>query len=191
MEKLIKNEVIEICLTTQNDYYEDYLGDEWLSLPAEKDELENALKTIKACSSSPAYISTYCTGLESLERKIESDNSFVIGETAIYKLNELAKSICNIPPEDYPIIDAIAEQVGGFDDAVRIYQEHEYRIYKGCTTMEDVAYEIISSGIYDSELSDFAKDFFDYESFGDSIVHDNIYVPVEIKDVRSILEIFC
>lgn len=188
MEKIYKNEVIEICLTTQNDYYDDILGDEWLSLPMERSELEKALKKNKTDSSNPAYISSYCTGLESLEKKIESDCSLILGENAIYKLNELAQSIHVIPQEDYCIIDAIAEQVRDFDDAIRIYQERKYQIFEGCATMEDVAYKEVNSPDFPYKLSDFAERFFDYDKYGETIIDRNIFVF--LTDKMSMLEVF-
>lgn len=188
MEKIYKNEVIEICLTTQNDYYDDILGDEWLSLPMERSELEKALKKIKTDSSNPAYISSYCTGLESLEKKIESDCSLILGENAIYKLNELAETLSSIPPEDYLILDTIAEQISDFDDAVQKYLEQEYRIYEGCDSMEDVAYKEVNSPDFPYKLSDFAERFFDYDKYGETIIDRNIFVF--LIDKMSMLEVF-
>ena len=187
MEKLIKKEVIEICLTTQNDY-DDYLGDEWISLPTDKSEIEKALNKIKASPSNPPYISSYSTGLESLTKKIESDNSLIIGETAIYKLNELAEILSVIPPEDYLILDTIAEQISDFDDAVQKYLEQEYRIYEGCDSMEDVAYQEVNSPDFPYKLSDFAERFFDYDKYGETIIDRSIFVFLLEK--MSMLEIF-
>lgn len=187
MEKVNKNTVIRVCLTSTDTFYEDALTGEWLSLPAEKKEIQKAMKHIKASPSNPPFITFCYTNLNALNNVIDSDYNLLSDSSAIYKLNELAETLCTIPPEDYFIINTIANELGDFYEALKIYQEHEYRIYENCTTMEDVAYKLVNSKDFPYELSDFAKDFFDYSKYGETIIDRSLFVPM--KNL-SMLEIF-
>lgn len=135
-------------------------GGFWVKLPCDLDNVMERLakSTGEEVDEMEVFINDCEAEIEGLEIS-EYDN--------IEELNELAEDLENLDEDDVEKIEAIMEAHGetlrnAFDNI------DNYTYYSGMT-LEDVAYELVEESY---ELSDFAKQYFDYEAFARDLGYD-------------------
>ena len=152
--------IINVYLTNLGKYNEGELIGEWVSLPINDVELASARKRIGI---NELYEEEFLTDWECPIKAV----SELIGEyTNIESLNGIAEQLNSIPEEDYPILDAIYNISGDFDNMLRKYNDGEYRVYYNCSTMEDVARTYLEETGAFFNLPSYIENYFDYEAFG-------------------------
>ncbi|MCM1008667.1 MAG: antirestriction protein ArdA [Ruminococcus flavefaciens] len=155
---------ISVFLNTWANYNKNGAdGGFWVDLPCNLDEtLERlAASTGEEVDEMEAFINDFETEIKGLEISEYSN---------IEELNDLAESLDDLDEYDIEKIDAIMEAYGGtLENAIENIDEYTY--YSGMT-LEDVAYELVDER---SELSEFAKRYFDYEAFARDLEIDGYY----------------
>lgn len=145
---------ISVFLNTWVNYNENGAdGGFWVELPCDLDNVMERLakSTGEEVDEMEVFINDYETEIEGLEIA-ECDN--------IEELNELAEELEKLDEYDVEKIEAIMEAHG---ETLRNALDNidNYTYYSGMT-LEDVAYELVEECY---ELSDFAKQYFDYKAF--------------------------
>lgn len=152
---------ISVFLNTWANYNENGAdGGFWVKLPCDLDNVMERLakSTGEEVDEMEVFINDCETEIEGLEIS-EYDN--------IEELNELAEDLENLDEYDVEKIEAIMEAHG---ETLRNVLDNidNYTYYSGMT-LEDVAYELVEECY---ELSDFAKQYFDYEAFARDLGYD-------------------
>lgn len=152
---------ISVFLNTWANYNENGAdGGFWVELPCDLDDVLERLaeSTGEEVDEMEVFINDYDTEIDGIEIS-EYEN--------IKELNELAEELKELDEYDIEKIEAIIEAYDGtLRDAIDSIDNYTY--YSGMTLI-DVAYELVEECY---ELSDFAKQYFDYEAFARDLGYD-------------------
>ncbi|MCY8256473.1 antirestriction protein ArdA [Bacillus spizizenii] len=157
---------IKIWVGNLGKYNEGDLVGEWFTLPADMEEIEEAIGL------NEEYEEYYIADFEA---------PFTIGQhDCIDSLNEIAERIDGM--EDYEI-EAAAELVGigavaDFEDGLNEVEDGRVYFYHDCNTMEEVAMEIINeTGMLD-EVPDKVAMYFDYEAYARDLQIESTFLEL-------------
>ena len=155
---------LSVYIANLEEYVKGNLVGDWISLPIEKSDFEDFLKTI----GNPEEI-TYFThdykdnlGLDGLK----------IGEyMSIEELNELGGRIENIVTCEVDALNALYEALGDFEGALDSLEAGDYAFYKNMT-MEEVAQEYIEEYC---DIPTYIKNHIDYEAVAHDMRSEDYY----------------
>lgn len=133
-------------------YNEGQLVGKWLTLPMDEDELQEAVQGILG-NDEECAIHDY----EAVFEISEYDN--------ITRINEIAQILDDLG-EDEEVIRAILGNWTDIDYGLGILQEREYQVYSGCSSMADVAQEILDEQGTLDKLPEELRSYFDYAAYG-------------------------
>lgn len=142
---------IRVYVANLAKYNEGKLVGEWLTLPVDPDELREQIAKILGADEEYA-IHDYEAPFEIHEYQ------------DIYKLNETLQELADIT-EDEAVINLIFANLM-FDEAMTTLRDGEYRVWNGCKSMEDVAYDSIEESGLLSGVPEELKRYFDYKAYG-------------------------
>lgn len=164
---------INVFITNLGKYNEGELLGEWISLPIDEDDLEEARKRIGI---NEEYEEEFLTDWECPIKALYD----LIGEyTSIEYLNELVEQLESVPEDDYAILNVLYDMQGTFDSMLDTYNDGNYRVYYGCTSMEDVAREFLEETGAFHGLPSFVEDYFDYEAYGRDMGYNGSFSELE------------
>ncbi len=135
---------------------------EWLDLPMDSDELQEALDEIgEGCK---------VQGSENLPFNVENFKNKPISD-----INELCQEIEDLPRHiDDNVIEAILDHCSTFEDGISVLQNGSFTDYTHCKTIEDVAMEYIDmSGLFHNVPDNFIR-YFDFEKYAEENFNDLI-----------------
>lgn len=157
--------MLRIYLTNLGKYNEGQLIGEWVELPCTDEELEAAKERI-GISEEPDENGNYYE--EWFITDYESDiEGVTVGEyDDLDKLNEFAEELDDLNIDQQQALKAFLEDGSNFEEALEGVQSGNYRIYLGCDTMEDVAFEVVEENSYLDNVPENVARYFDYEAFG-------------------------
>jgi len=171
---MVRDAHIKIFITNLGKYNEGELIGEWIGLPIDDEYLDEVLERI-GISDEPDengvyyeeyFISDYDSDIDGLK----------IGEyDSMDDLNDLAERLEQLEDSQLEALSAIAENYTDFDEALDIVEREDFRIYYGCETMTDVAYEVVDECGYLNDVPDTVADYFDYEAFGRDLDFEGNY----------------
>lgn len=173
--------ILSVFLTNLGKYNEGELIGEWVALPIDEDELATIRERIGI---NEEYEEEFLTDWES---PIKALYEYVGEYTSIESLNELAAQLEDIPEDDYPILNAIYDITGDFDNMLSKYSVGDYRVYGGCYSMEAVACTYLEETGAFHGLPSFIETYFDYESFGRDMSLEGSYTEL---DDGTIVEVY-
>ena len=126
---------LNIYIANLAEYNNGKLVGDWISLPSEKNNFEDFLKTIGNPEEYAIHDYDNNIGLDDLE----------IGEyESVDKLNNLARRLSNITTDKIHIINALYEALEDLELALDYYEADNY-IYYGNMTLEEVAQEYLKA----------------------------------------------
>ena len=73
------------------------------------------------------------------------------------------------------------------EEATRIANNNDYRIYSDCDNMTDIAYQVVEECGYLNNVPDNVARYFDYESFGRDLGIEGTYI---FTDDNEAIEVF-
>lgn len=162
--------MLKIYLTNLGKYNEGFLVGEWVELPATDEELE-AVKTRIGINAEyeEMFISDYETDVDGVE----------VGEYEnLEELNELAESLENLDDDEMIAMQAMLLDGYSFKEALEKVQDGDYRVYSGCDSMTDVAYEVVEECGYLDNVPENVSRYFDYEAFGRDLGIEGTYYNI-------------
>ena len=145
----------------------------WVELPTTTDELDEAIAYARTEDCEEVMISDY----EGIKCE-EYDN--------IYDINERAEMLSDLDDDEAEIFEAVLDDVGDFDEALRIVEDHDYLYYSGCCTMEEVARMYCEDTGLLAEIPVYLRDYFDFEAYGRNMEMSGNFI--ELSD--GFVEIF-
>ena len=150
--------MMRIYLTNLGKYNEGELVGEWVDLPIEKEDLQEAFKRIGI--DGKQYEEYFITDYEC--------DFYKIGEyESITTLNEIAEKIDNLDEKQEQVVKVLMSECGyDLDDAIEKAESGDYRIYSNCDNMTDVAYIVVEECEYLDNTPEFLTRYFDYEAYG-------------------------
>lgn len=163
--------MIKIFITNLGKYNEGELLGEWVDLPC--DDLSAVYDAIKVCHDDVVYTDSCGNPYEEVFiTDYESTIGIEISEYQnIEELNDFAESLEDI---DDNIIKALL--YFGVDWADIPSESENIYIYSNCSSMADVAYEVVNeSGLLD-KIPENLQCYFDYDAYGrDLAIEGNFY----------------
>ena len=158
--------MLNIFVNTWGNYNENGAdGGEWITLPMNPDELEEALENIAAVmgDKDPEW------AIHDYEWTIEIDPREISEYDNIQELNDFCQELDNMEEWEAEEIAAAMEAYGySFMEAMDRQQRGYFTFYPGLD-LEEVAEELINE-CYD--LPEFALRYFDYEAFARDLSFD-------------------
>lgn len=150
--------MLRIYLTNLGKYNEGELVGQWLELPTTEEHIEEIKKEIGI---NEHYEEWFITDYET------DVDGFTVGEyDNLEELNEQAEELDNLDDSDKLAIQAMLEDGYNFKEALEKVQDGDYRIYCDCSSMTDVAYEVVEECCYLENVPENVARYFDYEAFG-------------------------
>jgi len=170
---------LNVFLTNLGKYNEGELVGEWVELPLDEEEIEEAMKRIGIGLTDifgQPYEEYFITDYESYignHRFGEYEN--------IYELNETIQEIadCVTTEDELEIFKAILDDCDSIDEAISIVRNQDYINYSNCDSMYEVAENIIFECGYLQNAPKLVADFFDYEAFGQYLDANDHFVEME------------
>ena len=137
-------------------YNSGILKGEWLELPMEAEELQEALKDILGNDEEVAI------------HDYENDLGYSIHEyDNITELNELAERLEALDTEGFKVIEAYMECMSNnLEEALDCYEEWNFTVYNGCNDDSDLGYYVVDNGLFGVEIPDSLSMYIDYEAIG-------------------------
>lgn len=175
------NSIIRLFLTNLGKYNEGELIGEWISLPIDEDELSNVRERIGI---NEQYEEEFLTDWEC---PLKAVYEHICEYSNIESLNEMAYQLAVVPEDDYPILNAIYDLTGDFNEMFYKYVDGDFRIYDSCYSMKDVAYTYLEETGAFQNLPSFIETYFDYESFGRDMELEGSYTEL---DDGTIMEVY-
>ena len=153
---------LSVYIANLDEYVKGNLVGDWVSLPIEKNNFEDFLKTIGNPEEYAIHGFENNLGLNGLK----------IGEyMRIEELNELGERIENIDPSEVDTFNALYEALGDFEEALDCLESGGYTFYENMT-MEEVAQEYIE-GCY--EIPSYLENYIDYKAVARDMRYDGYY----------------
>lgn len=138
---------------------------QWVDLPQSEDDLAEIIESVKSESDcEEVMISDY-------------EGDWDISEyDDIFELNERAEMLENLTEYERELAEIIIREHGdSLEEAVDRIQEGNYRIYRNCYSMSDVAREYLEE-VGDLDLiPEFLRDYFDFEAYGEMLENEGYY----------------
>ena len=153
---------LSVYIANLEEYVKGNLVGDWVSLPIEKSDFEDFIKTI----GNPEEIA-----IHDFEDNLGLDGLKIGEYMSIEELNELGELIENIDPCDVDVLNALYEALGYMGDALDCLESEDYTFYKNMT-MEEVAQEYIED-CYD--IPEGLENYIDYKAFARDMLFDNYY----------------
>ena len=122
-------------------YNEDFLYGEWLALPADEDEIEEAMKHIGISTTNEYGITYEEYFITDYEGTIIPDK---FGEyTPIEEINDFAQELDDYVSDesDLELIKDVFEITNDLDSAIEVFRTNGYILYQDCYSMRQVAEE--------------------------------------------------
>lgn len=167
--------MLNVFITNLNKYNNSELVGEWVDLPIAQNKLEKILK--KIIGDDEYFISDY-----------ESDFYKVNEYEGIEHLNTIAEDLTKFEEIEQKIIkELIKNGMYTFEEAVKKISDSNYIIYNNCQDMTDVAYKMIESNDYLTNMPDFVKQYFDYEAFGRDLDIEGTFFYIDENTIVEIL----
>lgn len=164
--------ILSIFITNLGRYNEGALVGEWVSLPADEDDLQAVYDRIgiDGLRYEEVFISDY-----------ESDIGLEVGEYEnINDLNELAERLEALDSYDFDLVGAlIGSEMFSAEEALKIVEDGDFSYYPGCRDMADVAEQYINeTGMLDGVPDSIAR-YFDFEAFGRDMEYDGTWIEAD------------
>lgn len=169
---------MNIFITNLGKYNEGELIGEWATLPISEKELQELFERIGINEEYEEYFIT----------DYECD-FYEVGEYENIKtLNEIAEEMEKLSEEAQKVAKAIMNDLGyNLEEATRIANNNDYRIYSDCDNMTDIAYQVVEECGYLNNVPDNVARYFDYESFGRDLGIEGTYI---FTDDNEAIEVF-
>lgn len=136
-------------------YNEGELVGEWITLPADEEELQHALDEILGSDEEMA-IHDY----ESFFPIHEYENVFTLN-----------RKIQRLQRHDPNIVRCLFEHTGSLDETISVIEGGDYSCYLNVDSMEDVAYEMVEEGLFGT-IPEALQSYIDYEKLGRDLEHE-------------------
>lgn len=156
------NVEIKIYVANLAAYTSGFYKGEWITLPMEKEELEEVLNKISYDGRDELAIHDY--EIEISHRIEEYDN--------IFNLNELAEKLEEIGDDNAFL--ALTEACDSLNDAIEYYESGSYAYYSA-TSREDLGYELVEMGCY-GNIPESLENYIDYEAIGRDADYNGAYI---------------
>jgi antirestriction protein len=156
---------IKIYVANLEKYNEGELVGGWFTLPADIEEIEEAIGINEEYE-------------EYAIHDYEAPEGLKIGEyDSIEELNEIAEKIDSLDTyEEEQLELLLATEELDFAEAIEKLDSGDFIIYHDCKDMEDVAYQYIEETGMLSDVPEDLRNYFDYEKFGrDMEIEGNFY----------------
>lgn len=170
--------MLRIYLTNLGKYNEGMLVGEWVDLPVSEEELSKVFKHIGINDEYEEYfISDYESDIDGVK----------VGEYEnVNDLNELAEALEDLDSEEENVLSVMLEDGYTFEEALEKVKDGDYRVYSNCSSMEDVAYQVIEeSGLLDG-VPERVTRYFNYEAYGRDLELEGTFYPID----NDYIEIF-
>lgn len=170
--------MMNIFITNLGKYNEGELIGEWATLPISEKELQGLFERIGINEEYEEYFIT----------DYECD-FYEVGEYENIKtLNEIAEEMEKLSEEAQKVAKVIMNDLGyNLEEATRIANNNDYRIYSDCDNMTDIAYQVVEECGYLNNVPDNVARYFDYESFGRDLGIEGTYI---FTDDNEAIEVF-
>lgn len=154
---------IRIYIADLAAYNDGELKGEWVTLPMDEEELTEIVHKYSGNGQHDYAIHDF-------------EAPFKISEVdSPWKLNKLAEELESVNEKD-DVIEAIMENWVNPEDAIQVLTSGDYRVYRNCNTMEDVAYEYIEETGLLRYVPDEIKRFFDYAAYGKEMADESTFL---------------
>lgn len=163
--------MLRIYLTNLGKYNEGMLIGEWVKLPISEEELSNVFDRIGINDEYEEYfITDYESDIDGLK----------VGEYEnIDDLNELAEALEDLDSEEENVLSVMLEDGYTFEEALEKVKDGDYIVYSNCSSMEDVAYQVIEeSGLLDG-VPERVTRYFDYEAYGRDLEIEGTFYQID------------
>lgn len=161
--------ILSIFITNLGRYNEGALVGEWVSLPADEDDLQAVYERIgiDGVRYEEVFISDY-----------ESDIGLEVGEYEnINDLNELAERLEALDSYDFELVGAlIGSGYYTTEEAIKTIENGDYSYYPDCNSMADVAEQYIYETGLLHGIPDSIARYFDFEAFGRDMEYDGTWI---------------
>ena len=144
-------------------YNEGILKGEWLELPMDTDDLQEALDGILGEDEEYAV------------HDYDNDLGYKVGEyDSVWELNDLAERLeTNV--DFTTVIEAYLECMDNdIDEALECVEGWNYSIYHGCDNETDLGYYIVDEGLFGVDIPEELKNYIDYEAIGRDFLIETI-----------------
>ncbi len=167
---------ISVCLCNLGLYNEGELACRWLDLPATDEEIAEALDAIRVCHDGVTYENGFGCPYEELflcDWESSLDN-LPIGEyTPLRSLNELVDELDSLDDDELEVLDALLGDSYDMKRALQIVTDHDYSFVEADDDYSLGYNDLAESGML-NEIPEWAQEYFDFQSYGESIAQDAI-----------------
>ena len=153
---------LSVYVANLAEYVNGNLVGDWISLPIEKSDWKDFLKTI----GNPEEIA-----IHGYENNLGLDGLKIGEYMSIEDLNELCERIEGIDLREVDTFNALYEALGDFEGALECYESDNY-VYYGDMTLKEIAQEHIEE-YYD--IPDGLEKYIDYELYTRDMELDGFY----------------
>lgn len=171
--------MLKVFITNLGKYNEGELVGKWVELPVYDDELAEILDEIQICHDDVKYYNSVGVPYEEIfisDYECDDIPELKINEfDSIDKLNELEEDLEDLSKEEIDAINIIVNEGDTVEEAMRIVNADNYRIYYDCYNMTDVAYIVVEECGYLDNAPEILSRYFDYETFGRDLNFEGHY----------------
>lgn len=179
--------MLRIWLGNIGKYNEGELVGEWFDLPFNEDDWDDMLDKIQLCNENREWCNEFgCPYEEWFIADYESDiPGLKIGEyDNVMELNEIAERYEDLDRHEKVAFAAFIQNGSDFEEAIDGADGGDYRIYYGCDSMKDVAWECMEEYRYLAEhgnggIPSLLMDYFDYEAYGRDLETSGTFIGVD------------
>lgn len=154
--------ILSVYIANLEEYVKGNLVGDWVSLPIEKADFDDFLKTI----GNPEEIA-----IHDFENNLGLDGLKIGEYMSIKELNELYQRIECIDICEVDTFNALYEALGDFEGALECFESYNY-VYYGDMTLKEIAQEHIKE-YYD--IPDGLENYIDYELYARDMELDGFY----------------
>lgn len=145
---------------------------EWISLPRSDSDISEILKNLGIIDETGKIISEYkISDWLDFEGTLETPNDF-----DIYELNNIALKLSKFSESEVELFWIFAQHYN-MEKAIKIIEDKNYAIYPNCDNDYDLGYQLVeAAGGINCLPEETLKEFFNYESYAQSVELNSIFV---------------
>ena len=153
---------LSVYVANLDEYVKGNLVGDWISLPIEKSDWKDFLKTI----GNPEEIAVH-----GYENNLGLDGLRIGKYESIDRLNNVARRLLNLSPYEIDVINALYEVFEDIEQALDYYETDNY-VYYGDMTLEEIAQENIKE-YYD--IPEGLENYIDYNLYARNMEIEGFY----------------
>lgn len=145
-----------VCIIDLEAYNRGEFEAEWISLPADIEDLQEVVMRHTNGGKTDYAIYDYMTDLDVTIDKYSD----------VFELNELVERLCSLEEWELEVVEAYLESTGDtLEEALSCVETRDYYMYEA-KDEEELGYYIVEMGLFGVEVPEELRGYLDYEAIG-------------------------